>query len=227
MNVLDLFSGIGGFSLGLERAGMKTAAFCEIEPYCRRVLAKHWPGVPCYEDVRTLTAARLKQDGIKVDVICGGFPCQPFSTASRGRRVAISMWPEFFRIVADVRPTHVIVENVQALAISVAASDLECIGYASVCQRIGAHDIGADHSRDRWWLRAYAYDKGKLSSRLHAEVAVLPEIRHGVWNADNYARTIRIPHGVSHRVDRLRALGNAVVPAIPEMLGRAIMQWES
>ena len=84
MNVLDLFSGIGAFSLGLERAGMKTVAFCEVDPFCRRVLAKHWPEVPCYDDVRTLTAARLAADGISVDVICGGFPCQDISVAGRG-----------------------------------------------------------------------------------------------------------------------------------------------
>jgi len=84
VNVLDLFSGIGGFSLGLERAGMHTVAFCEIEPYPRAVLAKHWPGIPCYDDIRTLTADRLKADGIgPIDVICGGFPCQDISNSGR------------------------------------------------------------------------------------------------------------------------------------------------
>ena len=82
MNVLDLFSGIGGFSLGLERAGMRTVAFCEIEPYARRVLAKHWPHVPCYDDVRSLTAQCLP-DGIPIDVITGGFPCQDLSLAGK------------------------------------------------------------------------------------------------------------------------------------------------
>lgn len=86
IRLLDLFSGIGGFSLGLERThGFETVAFCEIDPYCRRVLAKHWPNVRQYEDVRTLTAEQLAADGISVDAICGGFPCQPFSSASRGR----------------------------------------------------------------------------------------------------------------------------------------------
>jgi hypothetical protein len=80
-----LLSGIGGFSLGLERAGMRTVAFCEIEPYCRAVLKKHWPNVPCYDDVRTLTADRLRADGIVPDVICGGFPCQDISVAGRCR----------------------------------------------------------------------------------------------------------------------------------------------
>lgn len=84
LRVLDLFSGIGGFSLGLERAGgFETVAFCEIEEYPRKVLEKHWPGVPIYEDVRTLTASTLARDGIAVDVICGGFPCQDISFAGR------------------------------------------------------------------------------------------------------------------------------------------------
>ena len=85
LRLLDLFSGIGGFSLGLERSGaFKTVAFCEIEPYCRRVLAKHWPEAPCYDDVRTLTADRLAADGIAIDAICGGFPCQNISYAGDG-----------------------------------------------------------------------------------------------------------------------------------------------
>ncbi len=83
MRVLDLFSGIGGFSLGLERAGMRTVAFCEIEEYPRQVLAKHWPNVPIYDDVRTLDADTLRRDGIAVDVICGGFPCQDVSFAGK------------------------------------------------------------------------------------------------------------------------------------------------
>src|SRR5689334_5810364 len=102
MNVLDLFSGIGGFSLGLERAGMRTVAFCEIEPYARAVLAKHWPGVPCYTDVRELTAERHRADGISVDVICGGFPCQDLSLAQGASRAGLEgqrsgLWSEYAR----------------------------------------------------------------------------------------------------------------------------------
>ena len=86
MNVLDLFSGIGGFSLGLERAGFKTVAFCEIDPKCRLVLKKHWPDVPIYEDIKELTYERLQRDGIgTIDLLCGGFPCQPFSVAGKQR----------------------------------------------------------------------------------------------------------------------------------------------
>jgi len=111
LNVLDLFSGIGGFSLGLERAGMRTVAFCEIEPFCQAVLRKHWPGVPIFEDVRKLTASDLSEP---IDVICGGYPCQPFSVA--GKRLGAAddrhLWPEYFRLVKELRPAWVIGENV-------------------------------------------------------------------------------------------------------------------
>jgi DNA (cytosine-5)-methyltransferase 1 len=222
--LLDLFSGIGGFSLGLERSGgFRTVAFCEIDPYCRRVLAKHWPKVPQYDDVRTLTAERLAADGITVDAICGGFPCQPFSTASRGRRRAFDFWPEMRRLVAEIRPAVVIAENVQELPIKRAGREFESLGYSAVWRRIGADDAGADHTRDRWWAVAYTHDKGKLHSAIHAEVALLPALCAGVWGPENYARAVRVPDGLSHRMDRFRQLGNTVIPFIPQALGRAVM----
>lgn len=118
LRVLDLFSGIGGFSLGLERCGMRTVAFCETEPYCRRVLAKHWPEVPCYDDIRTLTAERLARDGIAVDVLCGGFPCQDLSVAGKGAGLAgarSGLWSEYRRLIRELEPSYVIIENVSAL----------------------------------------------------------------------------------------------------------------
>ena len=121
LRVLDLFSGIGGFSLGLERTGgFETVAFCEIEPFPRRVLAKHWPEVPQYEDVRTLTAARLAADGITdVNVITGGFPCQDLSTAGKqrgmGEGTRSGLWSEIVRLAGELRPDYIIVENVAAL----------------------------------------------------------------------------------------------------------------
>lgn len=96
MKVLDLFSGIGGFSLGLERAGMETVAFCEISPVCRHLLAHHWPDVPCFDDVTTLTGERVGP----VDVICGGFPCQDISFAANGARCTVQSRDRYQRIVA-------------------------------------------------------------------------------------------------------------------------------
>jgi site-specific DNA-cytosine methylase len=117
--LLDLFSGIGGFSLGLERAGFRTIAFCESDPFCRRVLARHWPEVPCYDDVRTLTADRLRADGITVDAICGGWPCQDVSVAGNrtgihnGQRSSL-VW-EILRLASELRPTCILLENVPGL----------------------------------------------------------------------------------------------------------------
>lgn len=129
MNVLDLFSGIGGFSLGLERAGMRTVAFCEIDPWCRAVLRKHWPDIPCHHDIR-------KMPVVGADLVCGGFPCQPFSTASRGRRVAEDLWPEMLRVIGLCKPSYVIAENVQEQAIAYAAECLERLGYGAYYRRL-------------------------------------------------------------------------------------------
>jgi site-specific DNA-cytosine methylase len=120
MRVLDLFSGIGGFSLGLERAGFQTVAFCEIEPYPQKVLAKHWPGVKIYDDVRTLTAERLAGDGITgIDVITGGFPCQDLSVAGKqagmGEGTRSGLWSEIARLIGELQPRYAIIENVTAL----------------------------------------------------------------------------------------------------------------
>lgn len=226
LRVLDLFSGIGGFSLGLERTGgFKTVAFCEIEPFCRRVLAKHWPRVPCYDDICALSAERLRADGIAVDVVCGGFPCQPFSTASRGRRVARDFWPEMRRIVAEIGPAYVIAENVSEAAITAAEDDLRSLGYGTHRRRVSAADAGADHQRDSWWLCAYTDHQSELPRCFHEEVALLPKLCGGLWGAANYARAIRIPDGSAYRLDadRLKALGNAVLPIIPQVIGNAIL----
>ena len=192
MNVLDLFSGIGGFCLGLERAGMRTVAFCEIDPYCRRVLAKHWPDVPVYDDVRTLTAARLMADATAwrrstrtsrrateriangeqrtgpstercgIDVICGGFPCQDISVAGKGAGIGgerSGLWSEYARIIGEVRPRYVIVENVAALlgrGLERVLGDLAALGYDAEWHCIPASAVGAPHRRDRVWIVAYA-----------------------------------------------------------------------
>jgi DNA (cytosine-5)-methyltransferase 1 len=161
VNVLDLFSGIGGFSLGLERAGMRTVAFCEIEPYCRDVLKKHWPNVPCYTDVTDLSADRLAADGISVDVICGGFPCQDISLAGKGAGLAgerSGLWRQYARLIGELRPSYVIVENVSALCsrgLGTILGDLAALGYDAEWHCIPASYVGAPHQRDRIWVIAY------------------------------------------------------------------------
>lgn len=177
LKVLDLFSGIrlGGFSLGLERTGgFETVAFCEIEEFPRKVLAKHWPGVPCYHDVRELTAERLAADGIAVDVITGGFPCQDISVA--GKREGINentrsgLWSQIARLVGELRPRYVIVENVANLLSGPASkpggwfgrilADLAEIGYDAVwrCDDLDGwleQEMLPVHLRERAYLVAY------------------------------------------------------------------------
>ena len=235
MNVLDLFSGIGGFSLGLERAGMRTVAFCEIEPFNRRVLAKHWPDVPCYEDVRGVSALRLKADGIDADIICGGFPCQDISLAGnrRGIKAARSgLWGEYCRIIDEVRPRFVIVENVAALlslGMGTVLGDLAEIGYDAEWHCIPASAVGAPHQRDRVWVIAYpAHQQAEASmesiqaGRLSRELGrVLGGIRFPLVD---HPTVCFVDDGVPIAVDEHESLGNAVVPQIPEIIGRAILR---
>lgn len=169
MRVLDLFSGIGGFSLGLERAGMRTVAFCEVDPFCRRVLAKHWPSVPVHTDIRKLRGSAVGT----VDLVCGGFPCQDISAA--GSRIGINgqrsgLWSEYARIVSELRPRFVVVENVDDLAIrglGRVLGDLAALGYDAEWYCIPAAAVGADHWRDRLWI--VAYPDGSRSESLHIE----------------------------------------------------------
>lgn len=158
MKVLDLFSGIGGFSLGLERTGMETVAFCEISPVCRHLLAHHWPDVPCFDDVTTLTGEQVGP----IDVICGGFPCQDISFAGKGAGLAgerSGLWREYARLVRELRPAFVIVENVAALlgrGLGDVLGDLAALGYDAWWDCIPASAVGAPHRRDRLWVVAYA-----------------------------------------------------------------------
>lgn len=226
LRVLDLFSGIGGFSLGLERTGgFETVAFCEIEEFPRRVLAKHWPNVPCYRDVRELTADRLAADGIAVDVICGGFPCQPFSTAAHGNNTAPDLWPEMARLITELKPRYVIAENVTIPPIKRAAMFLRYeLGMPCIEKRISANDIGADHERSRWWLVAHPHSNGELQSAIHAEMANLRSIRERIWGPEAYRSAVTLSDRVSARLDEIRTPGNAVVPQIPELIGNAILE---
>lgn len=163
MRVLSLFSGIGGFDIGLERAGMRTVAFCEFEPYCQAVLKRHWPEVPIYDDVRTLSADTLQRDGVwPIDVVAGGFPCQDLSFA--GKRAGIKgersgLWSEFARLIGEVRPRFAIMENVPGLLSAGhgrVLGDLAALGYDAVWDCVPASAVGAPHRRDRVWIVAHA-----------------------------------------------------------------------
>lgn len=231
--VLDLFSGIGGLSLGLHWAGMRTVGFCEPDPFCRGVLARHWPEVPIYDDIRVLSADRLRRDRVWPDLICGGFPCQDASLAGRGAGIGgarTGLWAEMVRIIAECRPRWVVVENVPGLRSRGAdrvLDELEALGYASWPLVVGAVHAGAPHRRRRLWLlaRRAAADAGGagLEMRQHGAAqppATLPTERCGGWPVEPGVR--RVDHGFPGRVDRVKALGNAAVPAVAAMIGRAI-----
>jgi DNA (cytosine-5)-methyltransferase 1 len=243
MKVLDLFSGIGGFSLGLERAGMETVAFCEIEPFPRKVLAKHWPNVPIYEDVRELTYERLKSDGIIVDAITAGFPCQPYSRGNwrrQGRRDARDLSSEVVRLVSDIKPAVFVGENTQGfidIGLESFADDLEEVGYFSECLSVPACSVGLPTLERHVWIvaatnreRSQGYIE-KTIQNIEALQGQLPRSYQGTrdrWDASK-PRVLRVGKGVSRSMDRdrVKALGNAVDPVIPELIGRAIMEHEN
>jgi DNA (cytosine-5)-methyltransferase 1 len=237
LKVLDLFSGIGGFSLGLERTGgFETVAFCEIEPFPRKVLAKHWPEVPCYEDVRTLTAERLAADGIAVDAITGGFPCQDLSASGKqagfeGERS--SLYSEVIRLACDIRPKFIALENVANLLVGERGSwfgtllrDMASIGYDAEWFYIPASWLGANHARTRVWIIAYPNEVGCQGLPLGFDTLRQFECRTSekTWLPELSPPAIcGVDDGIPDRVDRLAALGNAVVPQIPELIGNAIL----
>lgn len=272
LKVLDLFSGIGGFSLGLERAGMQTVAFCEIDKKAQQVLRKHWPDVPVFDDVTTLKGDQIGT----VDVICGGFPCQDISLAGKGAGLEgarSGLWWQFHRLIKEIKPSWVIAENVSALrsrGLDTVLRSLAEIGYDAEWHCIPASAVGAPHQRDRIWIVAYpnsndgrhgrspitsdgqtrvefgrsgerfiepnssqtmAYTdvigtqvstEGQYPSQqvLRGSSEAWRATVGGVWGAEPCVG--RVADGVSGRMDRIKQLGNAVVPQIPELIGRAI-----
>jgi len=239
LNVLSLFAGIGGLELGLERAGMKTVGQVEIDEWCRGILAKHWPDVPQHDDVLTAIEWWTSIERPPVHVVCGGFPCQPFSFAGLqlGRDDPRWMWPAMADVIRAVRPLYVLVENVAALvrdagAFGTVLRDLHALGFDAEWATLRASDFGAPHRRERVYLVAHATrDHGgdpNESSAPWAWGQLEPrggrgEHGRGDWLPEPDVG--RVAHGVPRRVvyKPLRALGNAVVPRIPEHIGRLIV----
>ena len=230
---LDLFSGIAGFALAARMAGgIETRAFCEIDPFCREVIAKHFPGVPTFEDVHDVSTESLERAGIgSVDLVTFGIPCQPHSSATRGRRRGIHddrwLWPEVRRIVADVRPAWALCENVagfDGVALETVCADLEACGYQVRTLEIPACAVDADHIRARLWVLGYADRDGEPGLPEHAEVARLSRRRDD-------ARGVGAAHGLSRRMDtarrRMSAIGNAVHVGVVAEILRAIVEAEA
>ena len=242
MRAGSLFSGIGGFDLGLERAGHEIIWQVENDPYCQKVLAKHWPDVPCHKDVHDVGAHNLE----KVEVICGGFPCQPVSVA--GKQLAQDderwLWPQFAGIVGELRPRYVLVENVPGILVrglGDVLGDLAELGYDAEWGSVSAASVGAPHLRKRIFIVAHREregleghagdgDHGHESRRLKARPdrptgeGCLPtgEARSlsSWWSIESSVG--RVVDGLPNRVDRLRGLGNAIVPQVAEWIGRQL-----
>ena len=267
LNHLDLFSGIGGFSLGLEATGgFKTTGFCEIDPFCQQVLKKHWPDVPIYNDVRG-----LEHDG-RIDIITGGYPCQPFSTAGKrkGKSDPRHLWPAMFGIIEAKRPRWVIGENVAghiSMGLDEVLADLERGAYSAIPFIIPACAVGAPHRRDRIWIVAWDTESqrtppqrgvsgGQDANALRVCGDVPDTERDGCgrggydWRRiteEGFWRAVEPPvcgmdDGIPYGLDsggepapktkaamhahRIKALGNSVVPQIPYMIGKYILETE-
>lgn len=240
LNVLSLFAGIGGLELGLERAGMTTVGQVELDPFCQRVLARHWPEVPRHDDVRTAPEWWGAEPRPRVDVVCGGFPCQPFSTAGLRRGTADERWgwPWMAAVVRAVRPSYVVVENVANLlrdsdAFGWLLADLAELGFDAEWSVLRASDVAAPHRRERLYLVAYP-SVGHESDQ-GAAAGTTPSWREpggSGLSPNGRARWLpepavdRVAHGLPSGMVRapLHALGNAVVPAVAEHIGRLIVE---
>ena len=230
----SLFSGIGGIDLGFDRAGMRCAWQCEVNPFARKVLEKHWPEVRRHDDIRTF-------EPTPVDVLCGGFPCQDISSV--GHRAGINegtrsgLWSEYVRIIRTIRPRVVVVENVAALLVrgmDRVCGDLAASGYDAEWECLPAGAFGAPHKRDRVFICAYPAGSG-LQGCLQAK----PFNRKAGegWNCEptrilsrdwyyrsNVHRHYGMDDGIPDRVERIRGYGNAVVPQVAEWIGRRIVE---
>lgn len=239
LNVLDLFSGIGGLALGLEQAGMRLCALCEKDEYCRSVLARRFPGALIYDDVKTLTAGRLRADGIVINAIAGGFPCQDISFAGLGAGLSgnrSSLWYEYARLIGELGPDIVLVENVAALlhrGVAEVLGTLSSLGYDAEWDTVSACSVGQPHVRRRLFIVAYTNGfNGKTRIR-DSLVRVFRTLQTGdnwesakarerAWMADSSA-LCRGANGVPYRLERTQAIGNSVAPAVARTIGEAIL----
>jgi DNA (cytosine-5)-methyltransferase 1 len=247
----SLFSGIGGIDLAAEWAGFTTVGQCEWADYPTKVLEKHWPDVPRWRDIRSVTAEDFyNRTGLRtVDLISGGFPCQPFSVAGKqkGKRDDRYLWPEMLRVIREIKPTWVLGENVPgilSIAGKTVCEDLEREGYAVAVFNFEAAAVGAPHRRDRVFFvadttRVYVQgqhnrqEQGQLrgscrravESRLGRMVDGIPCWLDGYWRVE--PNIPRVATGVKNRVDRLKCLGNAVVPQQVYPILKAIAEIET
>ena len=252
MKFISLFAGIGGLDLGLERAGMECVAQVEIDDFCQKILTKHWASIPKYKDVRDVGKHNLPT----ADLVCGGFPCQDVSLAGNrkgleGKRS--TLWSEFYRIVCEVQPRWVVIENVPGLLssdfgefFSKILRELSESGYAVTWRIIPASALGARHIRERIFIVANSegsYARQSSFSKEHSWQSYYQGEWSRFWNEltrrgentreQNYwipeSRLVRLVDGISSRMDksRMKANGNAVVPQVAEYVGQCVMSTET
>jgi len=276
LTVGSLFSGIGGFDLGLERAGMKVIWQSEIDQFACKVLKKHWPSVPNLGDITKIDWTKIERP----DIVCGGYPCQPFSVAGRrgGENDPRHLWPAMHNAICQLRPKYAIMENVRghlSLGFGRVLGDLAEIGYDTEWQVIPAAAVGAPHKRDRVFIVAYPNntgsrtpkrridDNGSAQIKKGSNIAQSESGRHGanvadtdgeqlgqrgrtkdirsknrVWSDNGRRETTdgfrqwwevepdvgRVANGIPDRVDRLKGLGNAIVPQVAELVGALVLE---
>jgi DNA (cytosine-5)-methyltransferase 1 len=268
LTVGSLFSGIGGLDLGLERAGMNVIWQSEIDPYACKVLSKHWPAVVNHGDIKTINWG----DIVRPEVICGGYPCQPFSQAGkrRGEDDPRHLWPWVREAISELQPRYAILENVRghlSMGGLTVIGELANIGYDAEWRVISAASVGANHRRDRVIIVAYPTKLQRNGGNNHASIGSQPETISKPGNCsrashlayassercmDTFSTVFptngrfptfaqpterswwttepdvgRVANGVPSRVDRLRGLGNAVVPQVAELIGRMVIDYDT
>ena len=284
LKLLDLFSGIGGFSLGLESTGFfETIGFVEKDKFCQKVLKKHWNNINIEEDIRNVKGERYA-----ADIITGGFPCQPFSVAGKRKSTADDryLWDEMLRVIREVKPIWIVAENVEGIVninegmvLRQVLNDLENEGFKSQCIIIPASGIGAWHQRKRIWIVAnnisnsnnngsyrsqrnatkqssneqkdrlsFGDDKDVSNSNVKGlerhrdeyELRETKQEKNFIWSSNDgtkeswwqiKSRICGVPNGVSYELDkdrsnRIKALGNSIVPQIARQIGLSIMEAE-
>jgi len=215
MRELALFAGAGGGLLATQALGIKTVCAVENNQYCQELLIArqkdntlHGP-FDLYGDICKFNGNDWRNE---VDIITGGFPCQAFSTAARGRNNAVNLWPEMLRVISESVPTYIFAENVSAKAIEQAASDCASLGYKTEMLSLSAKDLGADHARERFWLLAYTDDKSQLRSTINAKMGLCKEFCGSLWQTK--PNKSGMVNGMARRMERYRAIGNGQVPVV-------------
>jgi len=228
MRMLDLFSGIGGFALAAEWVWgdeLDITGFCEIEEYAQKVLQKNFPGVPIHDDITKLNGKDFKN----IDLITGGFPCQDISVAGKGAGIKegtrSGLWFELWRIISEIRPRFALIENVPMLTIrggTRVIADLAKIGYDCEWQVISAKQVGSWHKRERMWIITYSNKNEytfnrKSRSRRKSRKLCRSNLRD-LWDKNIPSDFVRISNGIPSRVDRLKGLGNSIVPQVAALI---------